>query len=84
MQRINEELSRLDAEEEQAEELLLERQQQINEALARLARLHKMKKLLRTKGVEIIHWDLLLMEELEEEEYKEAEEKAQKEELERV
>ena len=84
MQRINEELSRLDAEEEQAEELLLERQRQINEALARLARLRKMKKLLRMKGVEMIRWDLSLMEELEEEERKEVEEKARKEELERV
>ena len=43
-----------------------------------------MKKLLRIKGVEIIRRDLSLMEELEEEERKEAEEKAQKEELEWV
>ena len=35
-----------------------------------------MKKLLYIKGVEIIYWDLLLIEELEEEEQKEVEEKA--------
>ena len=40
--------------------------------------------MLKSKGVEMIRWDLLLMEELEEEEHKEAEEKARKEELERV
>ena len=40
--------------------------------------------MLKSKGVEMIRWDLSLMEELEEEEYKEVEEKAWKEELERV
>ena len=43
-----------------------------------------MKKLLRTKGVEIIRRDLSSIEELEEEERKEVKEKARKEELERV
>jgi maltooligosyltrehalose synthase len=84
VRRINDEISRIEAEEEAAEELLLERQRQINEALARLSRLRRMKKSLRTKGREMIRRDLSSMEELEEEERKEAEEKARKEELERV
>ena len=61
-----------------------ERQRQLNESLACISRLRKMQRMLKSKGVEMIRRDLLLMEELEEEERKEAEEKARKEELERV
>jgi len=73
MERINEELARLEREEALAEDLLLERreqfeeqQRQINEALARISRLRKLQRQLRRKGVEMVrrgHEDLETMEE---------------------
>ena len=84
VQRINSELKRLEEEEARAEALMEERQRQLNESLARISRLRKMQRMLKSKGVEMIRRDLSSMEELEEEERKEAEEKARKEELERV
>jgi hypothetical protein len=95
VQRLNSELRRLEEEEAKAEAVMLERQRQLdealrqrqdhlNESLARISRLRKMQRMLKTKGVEMIRRDLSSMEELEEEERKEAEEKARKEELERV
>jgi hypothetical protein len=91
VERINSELRRLASEEEAAEELLLERQRQfeesqrkISEALARLSRLRKMQRSLKSKGVEMLRRELSSLEELEEEERKEAEEKARKEALERA
>jgi hypothetical protein len=84
VQRINEELARLESEEDNAEDLLLERQRQVNEALARISRLRKMQKLLRKKGVEMLKKGLDDMEELEEAERKEAEERNRREELEQA
>uniref|UniRef100_A0A8H7NPR2 Uncharacterized protein n=1 Tax=Bionectria ochroleuca TaxID=29856 RepID=A0A8H7NPR2_BIOOC len=75
VEKINRELSRLEDEESSAENLLLERQRQVNEALARISRLRQMQKQLRKKGVEMLKKGLDDMEELEEEERKEAEEK---------
>lgn len=91
VQKVNEELSRLEREEASAEDLLLERQRQmlesqqrVAEALARIARLRKMQRSIRKKGVEMLQKGLKDMEELEEAEKREAEEKARQEELERV
>jgi leucyl aminopeptidase (aminopeptidase T) len=77
VEKVQSELERLEQEEGSAEALLVE-------TLARISRLRKQQKLLRTKGVEMVKKNLSSMEELEEEERKEAEEKARKEELERV
>jgi hypothetical protein len=74
----------LEDEESNAEDLLLERQRQVNEALARISRLRQMQKQLRKKGVEMLKKGLDDMEELEEAERKEAEERSRREELERV
>lgn len=88
VERINDELACLECEEEAAEEQLLacrcQLEREVDESLAKLVRLRKMCKLLCSKGVEMVKKNLSLMEELEEEERKEAEEKARIEELERV
>jgi DNA repair exonuclease SbcCD ATPase subunit len=84
VERINSELRRLEEEEIRAEAQMEERRKMLNESLARISRLRKMQRRLKTKGVEMIRRDLSSMEELEEEERKEAEEKSRKEELERV
>ena len=61
---------------------MLERQRELNEALARITRLRKMQRQLKTKGVEMIRRDVADMEELEDLEAKEAEGKARQIELE--
>lgn len=75
--KVQSELERLEQEEDSAEALLVE-------TLARISRLRKQQKLLRTKGVEMVKKNLSSMEELEEEERREAEETARSEELRRV
>jgi hypothetical protein len=74
----------LEDKESNTEDLLLERQRQVNKALVRISRLRQIQKQLRKKGVEILKKGLDDMEELEEAERKEAEERSRWEELERV
>jgi hypothetical protein len=74
----------LEDKENNAEDLLLKRQYQVNKALVRISRLRKIQKQLYKKGIEILKKGLNDIEELEEEERKEAEEKSYREELERV
>jgi predicted Holliday junction resolvase-like endonuclease len=77
VEKINTELSRLEDEESKAEA-------ELAAAFARISRLRKMQKQLRKKGVEMLKKGLDDMEELEEEERKEAEEKSRRDELGRV
>jgi hypothetical protein len=80
VERINDELARLERKEEATEEQLLayrhQLERKVDESLAKLVHLQKIHKLLHSKGVEIEKKNLSSMEELEEEEQKEAEEKA--------
>ncbi|QLI74793.1 uncharacterized protein G6M90_00g111980 [Metarhizium brunneum] len=88
LNRITEELRRLEKEEELTEELLIERhckaQLEIDEALNRLMRLRRMCCHLRKKGLEIARCDFASLEEIEDTDQKKEEEKARKRELEQV
>ncbi|QLI73822.1 uncharacterized protein G6M90_00g098950 [Metarhizium brunneum] len=69
LNRITEELRRLEKEEELMEELLIERrrkaQLEIDEALNRLMRLRRMRCYLREKGLEMARRDFASLEEME-------------------
>lgn len=71
--RIISESKRLDQEEERAEEQMLKAQAELNEALARLARLRRQKRQLVTKGQQMTRLGLQSLDELEEEERRESE-----------
>jgi hypothetical protein len=79
--RITEELRRLERQEELAEEALLEQQKKLDEALARLMRLRKLRRMLRDRGIEMVNRGLNT-EEMEEADRREEEERQA--ELERV
>lgn len=86
--RITEELRRIERQEELAEEILMQRrrqqeeqQKQVDEALARLMRLRKLRRMLRDRGVEMVNRGLSA-EEMEEADR--AEEEERQAELERV
>jgi biopolymer transport protein ExbB/TolQ len=79
--RITEELKRLERQEELAEEALLEQQKKLDEALSRLMRLRKLRRILRDRGVEMVKRGLNA-EEMEEADRREEEER--RAELERV
>ncbi|KJK77991.1 hypothetical protein H634G_06958 [Metarhizium anisopliae BRIP 53293] len=88
LNRITEELRRLEKEEELTEELLIERrrkaQLEIDEALNRLMRLRRMRRHLREKGLEMARRDFASLEEMEDADRKKEEEEARKRELEQV
>ncbi|KJK83615.1 hypothetical protein H634G_00847 [Metarhizium anisopliae BRIP 53293] len=71
--RIISESKRLDQEEERAEEQMLKAQAELNEALARLARLRRQKRQLVTKGQQMTRLGLQSLDALEEEERRESE-----------
>lgn len=52
--RLNRESDRLEQAEEEAEEKLLKAQQEVNEAIARLSRIRRQKRLLRERGIQSI------------------------------
>ncbi|KAL7917926.1 hypothetical protein ACQKWADRAFT_316990 [Trichoderma austrokoningii] len=81
LDRITEELKRLERQEELAEEALLEQQKKLDEALSRLMRLRKLRRMLRDRGVEMVKRGLNA-EEMEEADRREEEER--RAELERV
>lgn len=70
--RLTAEKRRLESEEEQAEEELIELQQQMNERLSRLMRLRRQRKQLQERGVEMVRRGLRSLDELDEAERQEA------------
>lgn len=65
MGQINAEFDRLDREEEAVEEQMAEVQTKLRETISKLAKLRRQKKILKTKGVEMVQRGLQTMDELE-------------------